>query len=145
MSDPYNLCRFREAQDPIWESVTRELRQGRKTSHWMWFVFPQIAGLGFSATSQKFSLSSLAEAKAYLDDSVLGPRLRQATKLVSLIQGKSIEAILGRPDDLKFWSSMTLFAHATSDNAIFEAALAQYFAGEYDKMTLEKIGRGPGR
>ena len=145
MSDRYDLKCFVTAQNPVWESVTRELREGRKTNHWMWFVFPQIAGLGSSAMSQKFSLSSLAEARAYLDDPILGPRLRAVTKLVTLIQGKSIEAIFGHPDDLKFWSSMTLFAHATPDNAIFEAALAQYFAGEYDKMTLEKIGRGPGR
>jgi uncharacterized protein (DUF1810 family) len=145
LSDAYDLGRFTKAQDPVWESVTRELREGHKTSHWMWFVFPQIAGLGFSATAKTYAISSLAEARAYLDDPVLGPRLRDATKLVTSIRGRAIEAIFPYPDHLKFWSSMTLFAHAAPDRAIFEQALALYFGGTYDKMTLEKLGVLPGQ
>jgi len=138
---PYNLQRFVTAQNPVWEDVQSELRRGRKTSHWMWFVFPQIAGLGGSPMAQEFAILSLSEAKAYLAHPILGPRLREATSLVIAIQSHSIEAIFAYPDNLKFRSSMTLFAHATPDNAVFAQALAQYFDGNYDKLTLEKIAR----
>ena len=139
MDDPYNLQRFLDAQASVFEQVRMELRQGRKRSHWMWFVFPQIGGLGRSPMAMKFAISSLAEARAYLEHSVLGSRLRECTELVNLVQGRSIEEILNSPDDLKFRSSMTLFAHATADNRLFLDALRKYFGGEFDPLTLERL------
>ncbi len=105
----------------------------------MWFIFPQIKGLGHSAMAQKYALSSLAESKAYLDHPVLGQRLRACTQLVTNLNGPSIEGIFGYPDYLKFQSSMTLFAHATTDNKIFEDALQKYFRTHYDRQTLERL------
>lgn len=116
-----------------------ELRAGHKGSHWMWFVFPQIQGLGHSPTAQRFAISSLAEAEAYLRHPVLGPRLRECTQLVSAVEGRSIEEIFGHPDYLKFRSSMTLFAHATDEDQVFSDALRKYFGGEYDPLTLERL------
>jgi uncharacterized protein (DUF1810 family) len=139
MVDRFNLKRFVEAQDPVYERVCAELRGGRKTSHWMWFVFPQIAGLGVSEMARRFSISSLNEARAYLGDPVLGPRLAECTRLVCAIQGKTIHEILGSPDDLKFRSCMTLFSRAASDPQLFEEALNRYFSGEPDALTLERI------
>ena len=136
MTDPFDLERFLEAQEPVFRAVLTELGQGRKQSHWMWFVFPQIAGLGFSAMSQRYAIGSRAEAKAYLAHPVLGPRLTQCTRLVLAVQGRTINAILGAPDDAKFRSSMTLFG-AVSDEAVFDEALARYFAGQPDGATLE--------
>ncbi len=115
-SDRYNLQRFVDAQNPIFDQVRSELRSGRKRSHWMWYIFPQIQGLGYSALSKWFAISSREEAQAYLNHPVLGPRLRKCTQLVIDAQGRSIEQILGSPDDIKFKSSMTLFANATTDN-----------------------------
>jgi uncharacterized protein (DUF1810 family) len=136
MDDLYDLQRFVDAQDPVYHQVCDELRHGRKRSHWMWFVFPQIQGLGASAMAQRFALSSLAEAQAYLRHPILGPRLRETTELVNLVSDRSIEEILGYPDDLKFRSSVTLFSRATNDNEVFLEALRKYFAGEADPRTL---------
>lgn len=139
MSDPYDLQRFVEAQQPVYPRVVSELRAGRKQSHWMWFIFPQIEGLGFSAMAQKYSIGSRAEAVAYLDHSVLGPRLRECTRLVSAVAGRDIHAILGSPDDMKFKSSMTLFAKVAADNADFVAALRKYYDGEFDEATIARL------
>jgi uncharacterized protein (DUF1810 family) len=133
------LQRFLDAQEGIFEQVCAELRQGRKRSHWMWFIFPQIRGLGASQTANFYAISSLQEAAAYLAHSVLGPRLRECTRLVNLVEGRSIAQIFGFPDDLKFRSSMTLFARATEDNEVFEQALEKYFAGQEDSLTIERI------
>ena len=136
MTDPFDLERFLKAQEPVFRAVLGELGQGRKQSHWMWFVFPQVAGLGFSAMSQRYAIGSRAEAKAYLAHPVLGPRLIECIRLVLAVQGQTINAILGAPDDAKFCSSMTLFG-AVSGDAVFDEALARYFAGERDHRTLE--------
>lgn len=138
--DPHNLRRFLDAQDPVYAQVCSELRAGGKRSHWMWFVFPQMQGLGYSPVAQKFAISSLQEAQAYLDHPILGARLRECCRLVNLVEGRSIEEIFGYPDNLKFRSSVTLFAHATADNRIFLDALAKYFNGEFDPLTLERLG-----
>jgi uncharacterized protein (DUF1810 family) len=139
MADPHNLQRFLDAQAPVYDRVCEELRAGRKRSHWMWFIFPQIAGLGRSWTARHYAIRSLAEASAYLEHPLLGPRLRECTKLVIDVSGKSIHDILGSPDDMKFRSSMTLFARATTDNKAFEDALQKYFGGEHDSLTLERL------
>lgn len=133
------LERFVQAQEPVIERVLTELRAGRKSSHWMWFVFPQIRGLGSSPTAQRFAIASRTEAEAYLRHPVLGPRLRECTQLVNAIEGRSPEEIFGYPDNLKFRSSMTLFAHVTPDNQAFLDALRKYFGGEYDPRTLDKL------
>lgn len=140
MTDPFDLERFVRAQDPVFRAVEAELARGRKQTHWMWFVFPQITGLGSSAMSQRYAIGSRAEAKAYLAHPVLGARLIECTGLVLAVQGRSINAILGAPDDAKFRSSMTLFG-AVSDEPIFGAALARYFAGERDAATLEILSQ----
>jgi uncharacterized protein (DUF1810 family) len=137
--DPYNLRRFVEAQEQVYAQVCSELRGGRKRSHWMWYIFAQIKGLGYSAISVKYSISSLDEARAYLDDAVLGPRLLECTRLVNQIAGRSVEDIFGYPDDLKFHSSVTLFAQAAPENQIFRDALQKYFKGEFDQLTLDRI------
>ena len=134
--DPFNLQRFVDAQSPVYERVCSELRNGRKQSHWMWFVFPQLEGLGHSHLAEKFAISSRAEAQAYLEHPVLGPRLRACSELVTLVEGKTIQQIFGTPDDLKFHSSMTLFACVADDHQIFDEALDKYFAGERDRLTL---------
>ena len=139
--DPYRLERFVTAQDAggTYERAVAELRAGSKRSHWMWFVFPQIAGLGFSAMSQRYAIASLAEARAYLAHPVLGPRLVECTALVNRIEGRSAAEIFGAIDRLKFRSSMTLFA-AVTDNPVFQEALDKYYAGEADQRTLELLG-----
>ncbi|MEX3788552.1 DUF1810 domain-containing protein [Paraburkholderia sp. BR14374] len=139
MDDPYDLQRFLDAQDPVYAQVCDELKHGRKRSHWMWFVFPQIEGLGTSAMAQRFALSSLAEAQAYVRHPILGARLRETTQLVNLVSDRSIEEIFGYPDHLKFRSSVTLFAHATNDNDVFVEALRKYFGGEADPRTLQLL------
>ena len=139
MKDPYNLQRFVDAQKPTFEAVCTELRNGRKRTHWIWFIFPQIKGLGYSSTAQYYAISSKDEADAYLGHSVLGPRLRECTRLVNEIVGRSLGEIFGSPDDLKFCSSMTLFAHATSDNEVFLKALQKYCGGNFDPLTLERL------
>ena len=139
MSDPYDLQRFVDAQNPVYDKVCAELREGRKKSHWMWFVFPQIEGLGSSPLARKFAISSLTEAAAYVAHPILGPRLVECTRLVNLVEGCPIEQIFGYPDDLKFRSSMTLFAHATPGNRVFIDALQKYFSGEFDPATLARL------
>ncbi len=141
MSDPYDLQRFFDAQDRVYAQVVAELRAGRKTSHWMWFVFPQIAGLGSSPMAQRYAIRSLEEARAYLAHPVLGARLRECTQLLLNVKGRDISDILGYPDDLKFRSSMTLFAALDDAPALFGAALEQYFSGEPDARTLEILRR----
>jgi uncharacterized protein (DUF1810 family) len=138
-SDPYHFGRFVEAQDAIYAQVCEELRQGEKRSHWMWFVFPQIRGLGRSPMAERFAIGSLAEARAYLKHEILGARLRECTRLVNAVEGKSASEIFGFPDDLKFHSSMTLFARAGDGEAVFREALAKYFGGEMDPGTVERI------
>jgi uncharacterized protein (DUF1810 family) len=139
MNDPYNLQRFVDAQAPVLDQVRAELRAGRKQSHWMWFVFPQIRGLGSSPMAERYGISSRAEAEAYISHPVLGPRLRECTELVNAVQNASVEEILGYPDNLKFRSSMTLFSAVTDDNRPFRAALEKYFNGEPDAKTLARL------
>jgi uncharacterized protein (DUF1810 family) len=139
VNDPFNLKRFVEAQDPVYDRVRSELTAGEKRSHWMWFIFPQIAGLGYSAMAARYAITSLEEAKAYLEHTVLGPRLIECTELVNGISGRSIDEIFGYPDDLKFRSSMTLFAKAAPDNEAFKQAIQKYFEGEYDHRTKELL------
>ena len=139
MDDPFDLQRFVDAQEPVFEQVCKELRAGEKRTHWMWFVFPQIHGLGYSAMAQRFALTSREEASAYLMHPLLGVRLRDCTRLVNDVQGRSIRQIFGSPDDMKFHSSMTLFAHATQDNSIFVDALHRYFGGEFDRATSVRL------
>ncbi len=137
--DPYQLERFVEAQNPIYDEVCAELRKGEKRSHWMWFIFPQIRGLGNSPTAVEFAISGRDEAIAYLAHPILGPRLRECTGLVNSVEGRPIRRIFPYPDDLKFRSSMTLFAHAASDDRIFLEALRKYFGGEFDPLTLGRL------
>jgi uncharacterized protein (DUF1810 family) len=135
----YDLDRFVEAQAGSYEQVTSELRAGRKRGHWMWFIFPQIADLGHSEMARRYAISSLAEAAAYLEHPVLGPRLREWTRLVVDVEERSIDQILGYPDDLKFRSSMTLFARAAPDEQVFRETLAKYFGGVEDPLTVERV------
>ncbi|HYI72036.1 MAG TPA: DUF1810 domain-containing protein [Skermanella sp.] len=139
MADEYDLDRFVKAQEPVLTQVRQELASGRKRSHWMWFVFPQLAGLGYSAMARQYAISSLAEARAYLEHPILGPRLVGLTKLVNQLNGRSIHEIFGSPDDLKFHSSMTLFAQARPDEPVFREALDKYFGGVMDRGTVEKL------
>lgn len=139
MDDPYNLRRYVDAQERVFGQVCSELRNGSKRSHWMWFIFPQIRGLGHSAISVEYSISSLEEAKAYLNHLILGPRLRECTRLVNQIEGRSIEDIFGYPDDLKFHSSITLFAQAAPGDQVFKDALQKYFKGGLDQLTLDRL------
>ena len=139
MQDSYDLQRFVDAQDRVFDQVCQELKDGLKRSHWMWFVFPQIEGLGFSQMAARYAISSLAEAKAYLAHPILGPRLKECTQLVVQVEARSIRQILGQPDDMKFRSSMTLFARAAPEEPLFTKALQKYFGGELDRLTLERI------
>jgi len=139
MSDPYNLTRFVDAQERTFEQACAELQAGRKSGHWMWFVFPQIEGLGHSETARRFAISCRAEAEAYLKHPLLGARLRECVRLVNGVSGRSAHEVFGHPDDLKFHSSMTLFASVAADDAVFEEALRKYFAGQRDQLTIEKL------
>ena len=139
LGDPYALHRFVDAQDPVYDQVCWELQQGLKMTHWIWFIFPQIWGLSSSAMSRRFAITSLEEADAYLEHSVLGPRLVQCTEFVSNTSGRTLKQILGPTDNMKFRSCMTLFAHTTSSNEVFEVALQRYFSGQYDQLTLDRL------
>lgn len=139
MNDPFNLQRFIDAQEEVFEDVCAQLRNGRKTSHWMWFIFPQIKGLGRSATAEMFAISSREEAAAYASHPILGVRLLTCTRLVNSIEGRSIHQIFGDPDDLKFRSCMTLFAEVCKDHRPFLDAIGKYFGGELDLRTLERL------
>ncbi len=141
-NDPFDLARFLEAQELMYGTALSELKNGRKHSHWMWFVFPQIDGLGSSPTAKRYAIKSTAEAKAYLNHPVLGARLTECTKTLLNIKGLSASDIFGYPDDLKFCSSMTLFEHVTSRDSLFSRALDQYCDGQRDNKTLTIIGEG---
>ena len=135
----FDLERFVAAQNPVYAQVCRELRQGLKQGHWMWFIFPQLKGLGHSSMANRYGISSAAEARAYLAHPVLGPRLQECTSLVNNVEGVSVDDIFGYPDDLKFRSSMTLFAHVSSGSNVFADALQKYYAGHPDPLTLETL------
>lgn len=137
--DPFGLNRFVEAQEPVYEQVCAELRAGQKRGHWMWFIFPQLRGLGHSPTAQYFAIRSRDEAEAYLRHPVLGARLRECTALVNAVKGRGVSEIFGFPDDLKFRSSITLFAEVAPEESVFRQALEKYFEGEPDERTVELL------
>jgi uncharacterized protein (DUF1810 family) len=136
----YDLERFVDAQREVFDQVLAELRFGLKQTHWMWFIFPQLKGLGSSPMARRYAISSLDEAQAYFGHPVLGERLLECAQLVTAVRTRSIENVLAYPDNLKFHSSMTLFAHATNRHEVFEAALRKYFRSEYDQLTMEGLG-----
>ena len=138
-NDPYDLQRFLDAQSRWFERACEELSEGYKQSHWMWFIFPQLRGLGHSAMANRYAISSREEAEAYLRHPTLGTRLRHCTQLVMAVEGRSIEQIFGYPDDLKFRSSMTLFASTPGDNKVFNNALRKYFGGKPDQLTIDLL------
>lgn len=138
MTDRFDLERFIEAQAPVYARVVAELRSGRKQSHWMWFIFPQIAGLGHSTMAQRYAIASREEACSYHAHPILGPRLRDCTRLVNGIQARTIAQILGSPDDLKFHSSMTLFAQVAAESE-FTAAIDKYYGGRLGQTTLDRL------
>ena len=138
-ADQFDLQRFVDAQDRVYGRVLDELRSGAKRSHWIWFVFPQLRGLGRSSTAVRYGISSLDEAQAYVAHPVLGPRLRECTRLVAAIDGRSVDQIFGWPDNLKVRSSMTLFARAADDNAEFRAVLDKFYNGDDDPATVELL------
>jgi uncharacterized protein (DUF1810 family) len=139
-TDQTHLDRFVEAQRTTYETALAELKAGRKVSHWMWFVFPQLDGLGFSATAQRYAIQSLAEAEAYLRHPILGPRLVASTEAVLAVDGRSARDIFGSPDDLKLRSCATLFAQVSPAGSVFHRLLAKYFGGEADAETLRLLG-----
>lgn len=137
--DRFNLARFLEAQEDTFDAALAEIREGRKQSHWMWFIFPQIAGLGFSAMSQRYAIKSLSEAEAYLKHPILGPRLRESAQAAVDIQGRSANQIFGSPDDAKLRSSVTLFAQVPAADPVFQQVLNKYFDGRPDEQTLRLL------
>jgi uncharacterized protein (DUF1810 family) len=137
----FDLMRFVDAQAPVYAEVLDELRHGQKRSHWMWYIFPQVAGLGFSIMSQRFAIGSKAEAADYLDHPLLGTRLIECTEAMLLHKDLSAHAILGSPDDMKFKSSMTLFDTVSKKGSPFERALTQFYHGQRDDKTLALLGR----
>jgi uncharacterized protein (DUF1810 family) len=139
MKDVYNLQRFVDAQAGVYEGACAELRRGRKTGHWMWFIFPQLRGLGFSPMAEYYGIASLAEAKSYLEHPLLGERLIECSRAVTVIEGRTIRDIFGSPDDMKFKSSMTLFARAAPENSIFIAAIDKFCGGKFDSLTLDRL------
>ncbi|MFI2812103.1 MULTISPECIES: DUF1810 domain-containing protein [Microbulbifer] len=140
MSDPFDLERFVNAQAPCYESVLAELKAGNKRSHWMWFVFPQVEGLGHSPMAQRYAIGSLDEARAYLQHPVLGTRLRECCEQLLQLEGLSAHEILGSPDDMKLKSSMTLFEQVAGANSPFGRVLERYYGGERDRRSLELLG-----
>ncbi len=139
MKDDYNLQRFVDAQEGVVEGACAELRRGRKTGHWMWFIFPQLRGLGASSMAEYYGITSLAEARAYLEDPLLGERLIECSRIVTSIEGRSLREIFGSPDDMKFKSSMTLFARAAAENSIFIEAINKFCDGSFDPLTLKAV------
>jgi uncharacterized protein (DUF1810 family) len=139
VGDPHDLARFVAAQEGVYESALAQLRAGRKTGHWMWFVFPQIAGLGMSAMSQRYAIASAAEARAYLEHPVLGARIAECARVLTELPGRDPEAVFGGVDAIKLRSSMTLFARASEDDSIYYAVLDQYFGGEPDPQTDARL------
>jgi uncharacterized protein (DUF1810 family) len=138
-SDPYDLSRFVRAQEADYDRALAEIRAGRKQSHWMWYVFPQFVGLGFSATSKRYAIKSLGEARAYLEHPILGPRLRECAEAVLTIEGRSAIEIFGSPDDLKLWSCATLFAGVAPAESVFDRLLDKYFGGRRDQKTVDLL------
>ncbi|WP_077962526.1 DUF1810 domain-containing protein [Ensifer adhaerens] len=141
MTDPFDLQRFVTAQDRVYAAILDELQQGRKQTHWMWFVFPQLAGLGHSPMAERYAISGLDEASAYLVHPVLGARLRECTELVNSVSGRSAHDIFSSPDDMKFRSSMTLFTEVEKSGSPFGEALERYFAGEKDRRTMDLLAQ----
>jgi uncharacterized protein (DUF1810 family) len=139
MTDPFNLERFVKAQEPVIAQVTQELRAGQKRTHWIWFIFPQLAGLGHSPMAQRYAIASLAEAQAYLGHPLLGPRLIELTECVNHTTDRTIHEIFGSPDDMKFHSSMTLFAAARPTLPAFGKALQKYFGSQPDHLTTDRL------
>ena len=144
-SDPYDLDRFVRAQGRDYDRALEEIRRGRKRSHWMWYVFPQFEGLGFSSASRLYSIKSVAEAAAYLAHPILGPRLTECAEAALSVEGRSAFEIFGSPDDMKLRSSATLFARMSPPASAFHRLLDRYFQGEPDRKTLELMGVEPGR
>ena len=142
-NDPYDLTRFVRAQEHDYEQALSEIRSGRKRTHWMWYIFPQLDGLAFSSTSKHYSIKSLAEAKAYLDHSLLGPRLLESAEAVLRLEGRSATEIFGSPDDLKLRSCATLFARVSPRDSVFHQLLTKYYGGEPDGRTLQLLGIAP--
>jgi uncharacterized protein (DUF1810 family) len=138
--DQHNLNRFVQAQQGVYEHALAEIRNGRKRSHWMWFIFPQFEGLGFSSTSRLYAIKSVAEAQAYLDHAVLGPRLIECAEAVLSVQGKSASEIFGSPDDVKLRSCATLFAHLAPATPVFDRLIDVYFQSQRDDKTLQLLG-----
>lgn len=138
-SDPYDLNRFLEAQKEDYAQALSEIQRGRKTSHWMWYIFPQLEGLAFSATSRHYSIKSIEEARAYLDHAVLGQRLLECTEAVMAVEGRSAREIFGSPDDLKLRSCATLFAQVAPPDSVFERLLGKYYGGAGDEKTLDLL------
>ena len=134
-----SLKRFVEAQDDLYEDVCEELRRGEKRTHWMWLVFPQIAGLGHSEMARRYAIASIEEAREYLAHPVLGSRLRECVGILNGVNGRTIGQIMGYPDNLKLRSSLTLFARATDDNQVFRDALDKYYGGEMDPETQKRL------
>jgi uncharacterized protein (DUF1810 family) len=143
MNEPYDLSRFVEAQEGDYEQAIAEIRSGRKHSHWMWYVFPQFEGLGFSSTSRKYAIKSLAEAKAYLNHPVLGPRLLECVEEALGIERRSAHDIFGSPDDMKLRSCATLFAHVSPAGSVFDRLLDKYFKGKADDKTFQLLSIKP--
>jgi uncharacterized protein (DUF1810 family) len=139
VSTEHDLQRFVAAQEDVYASALAQLRAGRKTGHWMWFVFPQIAGLGMSAMSQRYAIASLAETRAYLDHPVLGPRIAECARILIELRAHDAEAIFGGIDAVKLRSSMTLFARASEDDSVYHVVLDQYFGGEPDAETEARL------
>ncbi len=141
--DPYTLSRFVRAQEDDYESALSEIKRGRKRSHWMWYIFPQIDGLAFSSTSKQYSIKSVGEAVGYLDHPVLGPRLLECAEAVVCVEGRSATEIFGSPDDLKLRSSATLFAFVSPPGSVFDRLLEKYYRGRRDDRTLQLLGIDP--
>ena len=139
MNDTYQLQRFLDAQEDIYPNVVRELKQGRKQSHWIWYIFPQVKGLGKSYISKKYALGSLDEAAAYVQHPILGNRLNECTEIVVNTEGSTAEQIFGYPDNLKFHSSITLFSLVENHNPLFDSALRKYFDNKKDQLTLDTL------
>lgn len=141
MNDIFNLERFIEAQEQVYAEVVNELKSGIKRGHWIWHIFPQIAGLGFSPMSDRYSIKSIEEANAYLDHPILGPRLIVCVELVIAIEGRSVEQILGHPDYMKFRSCLTLFLATGMNHDVFERALDKYYGGVPDRLTIDTLNK----
>jgi uncharacterized protein (DUF1810 family) len=144
MNDPYDLRRFLDAQEGDYERALAEIRSGRKRSHWMWYIFPQLDGLGFSPTAKRYAIKGIEEARAYLDHPVLGPRLLACAEAALGVEGKSATQVFGSPDDLKLRSSATLFAAVSPPGSVFERLLDKCYQGRPDDRTLHLLGRATG-